>query len=189
MPLTSSHYTPPATTTIIGLVCPQCGITKRSGKLSCCGRGGSWFGNCGAAGTAKLRYKWSDGIQACKAQSQSKVVIGQELHGAQDEGGRSSDDTDESQSRASIAAPNATIISAHTNMSMPAPTVPPVNASITTVARTFMTTTPTDVSMAVQVHSSASTSVTAQRCGQLYLWGIAFHISMSAMAVFKCQYG
>ena len=163
-------------TRTISLVCPKCGTIERSGKLSCCGRGGSWFGNCGAAGTAKLPYKWSDGIQACKAQSQSKVVIGQELHGAQDEGGRSSDDTDESQSRASIAAANATIISAHTNMSMPAPTVPPVNASITTVARTFMTTTPTDVSMAVPVHSSASTSVTGQRCGQLCVWDLAFQM-------------
>ena len=171
----------------IGLVCLQCGTIKRSGKLSCCGRGGSWFGNCGAAGTAKLRYKWSDGIQACKAQSQSKVVIGQELHGAQDEGGRSSDDTDESQSRASIAAPNATIISAHTNMSMPAPTVPPVNASITTVARTFMTTTPTDVSMTVQVHSSASTSVTAQRRELLYLWSMIFDINPFVIVLFKGQ--
>ena len=186
---TNAHCPPPAATTMtIDLVCPQCGITKKSGKISCCGRGGSWFGNCGAAGTAKLRYKWSDGIQACKAQSQSKVVIGQELHGAQDEGGRSSDDTDESQSRASIAAPNATIISAHTNMSMPAPTVPPVNASITTVARTFMTTTPTDVSMAVPVHSSASTSVTAQRCGQLCIWCIAFHVEFLLMTVSKCQF-
>ena len=170
----------------IDVVCPKCGITKQSGKLSCCGRGGSWFGNCGAAGTAKLRYKWSDGIRACKAQSQSKVVIGQELHGARDEVGRSSDDTDESQSRASITAPDATIISAHINMSMPAPTVPPINTSITTVAHTFMSTTPTDVSMAVAVHSSASTSVNAQRWGQLYLWGIGLHMSMSAVTMFKC---
>ena len=173
---------------IIGLVCPQCGITGKSSKLSCCGRGGSWFGNCGAAGKAKLRYKWSDGIQACKAQSQSKVVIGQELHGAQDESNPSSDDTDESKSRASIAAPNATIISSHTNMSMPAPTAPPVNAPITAVARTFMTTTPTDVLMTVPAHSSASTPITAQRCWQLYIWSIAFYISMLVMAEFKCQF-
>ena len=31
------------TTTIISSVCPKCGIIAKSGKISCCGRGGSWF--------------------------------------------------------------------------------------------------------------------------------------------------
>ena len=53
-------------------VCVKCGTIAKSGKISCCGRGGSWFSNCGGAGNAKLGHAWHDGIQACKARSQSK---------------------------------------------------------------------------------------------------------------------
>ena len=47
--------------------CPQCGAIGKSGKYSCCGRGGSWFGNCGGVGHIKLGHTWYEGIQACKA--------------------------------------------------------------------------------------------------------------------------
>ena len=56
-------------------VCLKCGIIKKSGKTSCCGRGGSWFTNCGGAGVSKLRHTWYEGIQTCKARSQSKTII------------------------------------------------------------------------------------------------------------------
>ena len=68
--------------TTIGSVCPKCGITKKSGKLSCCGRGGSWFGNCENAGDMKLGHTWYEGLRSCGVRAQSKTVIDQQLKGA-----------------------------------------------------------------------------------------------------------
>merc|ERR1711981_200440 len=62
-------------------VCDKCGSIGKSGKASCCGRGGSWFRNCGSVGNAKFQYTWYEGIQACSAQS----FIGQQLDGDQEE--------------------------------------------------------------------------------------------------------
>ena len=66
----------------ITAICTQCGITKKSGEMSCCGRGGSWFGNCGSTGDIDFDHTWHEGLQACKAQTQSKVVVGQQLNEA-----------------------------------------------------------------------------------------------------------
>ena len=74
----------------VSAVCPRCGTIGKSDKMSCCGRGGSWFDNCGGAGNAKLHHTWYEGIQACKARSQSKIVISQELNGAQQKNTESS---------------------------------------------------------------------------------------------------
>ena len=60
-------------------VCDKCGITKKSGKITCCGRGGSWFDKCGGAGDTKVDHTWHEGLQACKARAQSSIVIGQQL--------------------------------------------------------------------------------------------------------------
>ena len=68
------------TTMIIVSICPRCGTISKSGKMSCCGRGGSWFNICGGAGNRKLHHTWSEGIQACNARSQSKTGIGEELN-------------------------------------------------------------------------------------------------------------
>ena len=35
------------------------------GGLTCCGKGGSWFKNCGPAGDPKFDHTWSDGAKAC----------------------------------------------------------------------------------------------------------------------------
>ena len=72
-----------ATATIISSVCATCGFIAKSGRISCCGRGGSWFGNCGGAGNAKLAHTWYEGIRACKTLAQSKTAIGQQLNAAQ----------------------------------------------------------------------------------------------------------
>ena len=64
-------------------MCPKCGSIKKSGKRSCCGRGGSWFRNCGSAGNAKLDHTWYEGIQVCKARTQSKRASGQQSNAAQ----------------------------------------------------------------------------------------------------------
>merc|ERR1719305_1436371 len=57
------------TTTITVPVCPRCGTIVKSDKISCCGRGGSWFKNCGGIGNIKLHHTWYEGIQACKTPS------------------------------------------------------------------------------------------------------------------------
>ena len=76
--LTLDDTTTP-TTTPSGSVCPECGTIQKSGKASCCARGGSWFGHCGSAGGAKVVHTWVEGIRACEVQ-QVRVVVGQQLH-------------------------------------------------------------------------------------------------------------
>ena len=71
------------TTTTISSVCSKCGTVAKSGKMSCCGRGGSWFGNCGSAGNTKLGHTWFQGFQACKKRAESKEAIGLHPHAAQ----------------------------------------------------------------------------------------------------------
>ena len=74
--------TPPATTTItIRPVCPKCGVIAKSGKNSCCSRGGAWFRNCGGTGNTKqARHTWYEGIRACNTRgAQLKAASGQRL--------------------------------------------------------------------------------------------------------------
>ena len=47
------------------VICPKCGITKKSGKITCCGHGGSWFKKCGMPGDTKVDHTWHDGLQSC----------------------------------------------------------------------------------------------------------------------------
>merc|ERR1712224_883756 len=62
----------PATTeSISSTSCTKCGKIKKSGKNSCCGRGGSWFKDCGSGGNSKFGHTWSEGIRACKTLAQS----------------------------------------------------------------------------------------------------------------------
>ena len=85
-------------TTIINSKCRKCGIIQKSGKPSCCGYGGAWFKNCGSAGNTKLHHTWYEGIQACKARSQSKTVVGQQLNAFRQKRTDSSDGTDKTKS-------------------------------------------------------------------------------------------
>ena len=71
------------TTTTRRPACPKCGTIGKSGKASCCGRGGSWFRNCGSAGNAKLRHTWSEGILACTTRAQWNRVRPRQPNGAQ----------------------------------------------------------------------------------------------------------
>ena len=52
--------------TAIGSICSKCGTTKKSGKISCCAPGGSWFENCGTSGNSNTDHTWFEGLQACK---------------------------------------------------------------------------------------------------------------------------
>merc|ERR1712013_653435 len=45
--------------------CPTCG-TNKNGKLSCCGRGGSWFGKCGDEGDSTFDHTWIEGLSSCR---------------------------------------------------------------------------------------------------------------------------
>ena len=45
--------------------CAKCGIIEKSGKRSCCARGGAWFKKCGDAGDTKFDHSWIEGIEAC----------------------------------------------------------------------------------------------------------------------------
>ena len=46
--------------------CPMCGTNKKSGKLSCCARGGAWFRKCGDVRDTTFDHTWADGVQACR---------------------------------------------------------------------------------------------------------------------------
>ena len=72
-----------ATKTGVSPVCLKCGAIAKSGGISCCGRGGSWFRNCGGAGNSNLEHTWHEGIRACKTRARSKAAIGQQLNAAQ----------------------------------------------------------------------------------------------------------
>ena len=45
--------------------CSKCGTVKKTGKLSCCARGGTWFEKCGDTEDPKFEHTWAEGIQAC----------------------------------------------------------------------------------------------------------------------------
>ena len=60
-------------------VCHKCGTIEKSGRISCCGHGGSWFKNCGGDGNSKAGHTWYEGIQACKAGTHSKIIISHQL--------------------------------------------------------------------------------------------------------------
>ena len=68
------------TTTLAVSVCPRCGTIAKSGKMSCCGRGGSWFKNCGGLAKMKLQHTWHEGIQICKSKSGPKRFAAQKLN-------------------------------------------------------------------------------------------------------------
>ena len=65
--------TPTVKTTTVIPTCPECGIIRKTGKLSCCGRGGSWFGNCGSGENAN-EHMWSEGMQVCKPRKSQKAA-------------------------------------------------------------------------------------------------------------------
>ena len=76
--LTTIHLPAATVTTLISSACPKCGIVQKSGKRSCCSRGGAWFGACGTANNVEFAHTWHEGIQACNAR-QSQTVVAQQL--------------------------------------------------------------------------------------------------------------
>ena len=165
------HKIPPPASTVISSVCSKCGSIAKSGKMSCCARGGSWFKNCGGAGNTRLQHTWYEGIQACKARSQSKTVVDQQLNGAQEKG------TDPSQG-AGMATYKAVIAATKTVLSTPAnastlvtgttsivtPSHTADNGSITIPVDTLTTNTAANNLMISSTHTSASMPIMTQGC-------------------------
>ena len=56
-------------TTVATIVaeCSACAVINKSGKYSCCARGGAWFNNCGRAGDTTFGHTWTEGLKACKS--------------------------------------------------------------------------------------------------------------------------
>ena len=157
---------PAGATAIAVSVCPRCGTINKSGKNSCCGRGGSWFGNCGSAGNAKLRHTWHEGIRACKSRTLSKTGI------APQKGIDSSHGVDIINYKSVIAA-TETLAFTPANTSTPISesttsivmsTYTSDNVSITTSTHTLMVNGPTNILMTSSNHTSVRKSITSQGC-------------------------
>ena len=132
--------------------CSQCGTIGSPSKLSCCGRGGTWFKDCGTTGDASYGHTWSEGIQACAA---PKAAIGMPLH----------------------AAPAAAVA----NSTVRAAGVPGANSTtITTAMPTHAgSSTPTNTSSAAPIPSAAQGCenygrwlLSAALCSAIHLWMI-----------------
>ena len=184
------HIKTPAGTTTTIAVCPRCGTIGKSGKPSCCGRGGAWFKNCGGAGNAELDHSWFEGIQACKARSQSKTAFGQQLNADQQKdierfiGSYPGDGM--TNYKAAIAATKRfafTSVNPSTPMSETTSilksTYTPDN---TTPAQTLTTNHSTNALMPSSTHTSASTSTATQ--GYTNLSKITVHINLLFVVVF-----
>ena len=113
-----------------GFICHKCGVMEKSGKASCCGRGGSWFRNCGSGGSKKYRHTWYEGMLACKTQAQLETVRPRQPNGAQPL--RFSSGFDVVNSKAVITAPETSPASIPTPMKI-------INASVTTASRKYGT--------------------------------------------------
>ena len=139
MGLTIFHTTVSAvTTTSTNAVCPECGTSQRSGQMSCCGRGGSWFGNCGSSKDTSFEHTWHEGIQACKTR-QFQALAAQQLHASQTKGNASSDVVSVDANTKVVIwgghmrafMPNDTSTVTSTLMSVATPTTVTVNTSVT----------------------------------------------------------
>ena len=105
-----------ATRTAIGSVCLKCGVIGRSGKSSCCGRGGSWFGNCGSAGNSKVEHRWYEGLQACKTRTQFKIASGEESNAAQQPNSSDGVGTESHTSMSNTSSTTVPSSATHTNI-------------------------------------------------------------------------
>ena len=147
-------------TTIAVTVCPRCGTIKKTDKSSCCGRGGSWFRNCGGAGNTKLPHTWYEGIQACKSRTLSKKDISQQKridssHGA-----------DIINYKSVITATKTFLF---TSVNTPTPiseSTAPINTTTYTSSQTLIENRPiTSNSLMISSnHPPVSTSITSQGC-------------------------
>ena len=57
------------------MTCPKCGMFKKSGRVSCCAPGGTWFKNCGGDSNRNVDHKWFEGVEACKRKFEVKGMF------------------------------------------------------------------------------------------------------------------
>ena len=134
------HMPTPAVTTVsASSACPECGIIRKSGKMSCCSRGGSWFGKCESAGNAKLKHTWYEGIWACDGR-QSRTAVDQQLNAFLPKSSASVDDTN----KGVDMGPKVVVVAAYTV------TFTPPNTSVQ-----IQNTKPNNVSVNVSIITSA----------------------------------
>ena len=171
--------TPAGMTAAIVSVCPKCGTIVKSGKRSCCGRGGSWFTNCGGADNTKLHHTWYEGIQTCEARSKSKTVIDQQLNFAEQKGTDSSQGADMLNYKV-VVATTKTFTFAPVNTSTPTLDTTSIvtslytsdNVSNTKSVHTLMT----NAFMTSSTRKSVSSSITTQGC--VNLLKITVHVNL-----------
>ena len=60
---------------LTSVICPNCSTFTKSGKLSCCAPGGSWYKNCGGAGGRNFDHSWLEGVEACKCKSKRDTCL------------------------------------------------------------------------------------------------------------------
>ena len=143
------------TTTTTISVCPQCGTVQRSGKSSCCGRGGSWFGQCGNAGNKHFGHTWYEGIRVCNVR-QTQVAAQQQLEAFQpDRNASSYNGSSHMNSQVAIAATHKFLFKT-ANTSTATFTVFPT-----------ITQSPVSVSTGLPLQTSAHSSSAARECVQL----------------------
>ena len=158
-------------TTMTVSVCPRCGTIAKSGKPSCCGRGGSWFKSCGGGSNTQHPRTWYDGIQACKSRPRFKRGIGQQLNAAEQKGTGFSQDTS---------------ISSSKRMSADTPSIvtPTTTSDNEIVITSLMTSTFTNCSTTFSTHSSAISPMAARQIvNQLKI--IVHHIIILFITVFQ----
>ena len=180
MCLDPCHTKPPADKTTIAVsVCSRCGAIEKSGKISCCGRGGSWFRNCGSVGNTKLHHTWYEGIQACKARTQQPVVARQKETG-------SSQGDDMINYKVVITATKTVPFTSGSisadKKSMITSTYTPYNTPISLSVHTLMVNTPSNTLITPSTHTSVSTSITTH--GLEILFKITVHINLLFIIVF-----
>ena len=69
---TTSLTTPDIAPTDI--ICLNCGIFKKSRRVSCCAPGGAWYRNCGGDGNRNLVHSWLQGVETCKCEFEFMTV-------------------------------------------------------------------------------------------------------------------
>ena len=159
--------------------------------MSCCGRGGSWFGTCGGAGNIKVDHTWYEGIRACKARAQSKTVMGQQLNVAQQSSHDSSNvpaststayDSDTTNPEPIIVATMTRMIGSPSDMSAIAASNAFVDTAVNESIATSMDKPCTQMLTTASSLASASRSIVAQGCGE-HLLNIGTHVSILLIIV------
>ena len=151
-------YTLLAKTTTTSSVCPKCGIVAKSGKSSCCGHGGFWFGHCGSAGNAKPDHTWYEGIQACETLMHSKAIIDRQPNAAQQR--NSSNGSGVANSKEIITPANTFTFASSAPILVREPSIVSVIASIKKSAHMSTLSTSTNVLTIALAHMDSTAVIT-----------------------------